>query len=111
MSKWMKKDDRVVVIAGNHKGKTGTVISRTEERVVIQGVNIRKKHIKSKDRNHPSRVLEIEMPIHISNAAICNSDGKPVKMKSRVTPEGGKELYYIDADKEVVYRQLRKNQK
>lgn len=108
MSKWIKKDDHVVVIAGNDKGKVGQVLSRQADRVIVKGVNIRKKHVKSKDRAATSRILELERAIHISNTALCNEEGKKLHVKLRVTSEGSKELFYLDGGKEVVYRKLKK---
>ena len=81
MSKWIRKGDKVVVIAGNSRGKTGEVISRTEERVIVQGINIRKKHAKRRTKAPGAEILEMEMPFHISNVALCNAEGKAVKAK------------------------------
>lgn len=108
MSKWIKKGDQVLVIAGNEKGKTGAVLSRQEERVVVKGINIRKKHIKSKERNASSRILELEMPVHISNVVLCDAEGKKIRVKPRATAGGGKELFHVDGGKEMAYRQLKK---
>lgn len=109
MSKWIKKGDKVVVIAGNEKGKTGEVILRKEDRVVIQGVNIRKKHAKRQQKAPGAEILEMEMPLNISKVALCNSDSKPIKAKVRVKKNGAKELYYLEGDKEVTLRQVRKH--
>lgn len=109
MSKWIRKGDRVVVIAGNEKGKSGAVIARSEEKVVIQGVNIRKKHAKRREKTPGTEILEIEVPVHISNVALCNSDGKAIKPKVRLNKNGEKELFYFEADKEIVLRQVRKH--
>jgi large subunit ribosomal protein L24 len=109
MSKWIKKGDKVLVIAGNDKGKTGDVISRTEERILIQGVNIRKKHAKRKTKAPGTEILEMEVPVHISNVALCNGDGNRIKVKVRQNKTGAKELYYLDGGKEVSFRQLNKN--
>ncbi len=108
MSKWIKKGDNVLIIAGNDKGKTGTVISREGDRVIVKGVNVRKKHAKSRDRSQPSSILEVERPVHISNTALCDDQGNKIYMKSRTLATGGKELYYLREDNEVVFRQLRK---
>ena len=108
MSKWIKKDDHVVVITGNDKGKVGIVLSRQGDRIIIKGVNIRKKHVKSKDRAATSRIQELEMPIHVSNAALCNEEGKKLHVKMRAASDGSKELFYLDGSKEVVYRKLKK---
>lgn len=109
MSKWIKKGDNVVVIAGNYKGKTGPVVARQGDRVVIKGINVRKKHVKSRDRSAPSSVIDIELPIHISNTALCDDQGQKIKVKCRTTSAGAKELYYVKDNKEVVHRQLRKH--
>jgi len=109
MSKWIRKGDKVVVISGNEKGKSGEVISRLKDRVIVQGVNIRKKHVKRQQKAPGAGIIEMEMALHISNVALCNMDGKPVKPKVRVTKENGKELFYLEGDKEIALRQLRKH--
>jgi large subunit ribosomal protein L24 len=67
MSKVIRRDDQVFVIAGNDKGKQGKVKSRSEDRVVVEGVNMRKKHLKPTQQMQGGRVVEMEMSIHISN--------------------------------------------
>lgn len=111
MSKWIKKDDKVLVLAGNDKGKVGTVIAKGKDRVVIQGVNMKKKHLKQKDQNSKSEIIDIEGPIHISNVAPCTAAGVPVKLKVKNTAENEKYLYYVEEGKEVVFRTLRKAKK
>lgn len=106
MSKWMKKGDKVLVIAGNEKGKTGEVLSRKGEKIRIQGVNIRKKHAKRKTRAAGSEIMELEMPIHVSNLAICDQDGKAIKLKVKSEPDGSKELYYVASGKNVTFRKI-----
>jgi large subunit ribosomal protein L24 len=108
MSKWIKKGDKVVVIAGNDKGAFGEVMSRKEDRVVVQGINIRSKHAKRRTNTQSSEILKMEKPIHISNVCICDSKGVPLKIKVRSSNKGNKELFYVEDGKEVVYRQLRK---
>lgn len=106
MSKWIKKGDNILIIAGNDKGKTGTVIARRGDRAVVKGINVRKKHVKSRDRSEPSRVVEVELPLHISNLALCDAEGNKIKVKCRTTSSGAKELYYKKENREVVHRQL-----
>lgn len=106
MSKWLKRDDKVVVITGNDKGRVGKVTSRSGDRIVVQGVNIRKRHVKKRSEETRSEIIEIERSIHISNVSACNEEEKPVRLKTRVNTEGKKEIYYLDKGKEVVYRQL-----
>jgi large subunit ribosomal protein L24 len=109
MSKWIRKGDKVVVITGNDKGKTGNVISRKEDKVIVQGINIRKKHAKRRTQASTPTILEREMPFHVSNVMICDSEGNPVKLKVRVASNGEKELFYIDQEKEILYRQVKKH--
>lgn len=107
MSKWIRKGDKVLVLAGNEKGKTGTVLSRKGERVLIQGLNVRKKHVKRKTQADRG-IIDIEVPIHVSNVAICNDEGKAVKIQVKLSGKGKKQLVYLENDKEVIYREVAK---
>lgn len=107
MSKYIKKGDKVVILAGNDRGRTGTVLRRLEDRVVIQGMNIRKKHAKRRSQVQTPTIVEMEMPMHISNVAHCDDDGKRVRVKARQNKKE-KELFYMQGDKEVVLRTLKK---
>jgi large subunit ribosomal protein L24 len=108
MSKWIRKGDRVVVIAGNEKGKTGEVLSRSEERVLIQGVNIRKKHLKRTQETQGPRIIDMEVPLHISNVALCDKEGTPLKLSVRLGDNGQRDLVYKAGTEEVVYRSVKK---
>lgn len=109
MSKWIRKGDRVVVTAGNDKGKVGTVLSRGLKRVLVQGINIRKKHMKRQQEAQPAQIVDMEVPIHISNVRICSEDGKPVKIRVKVNSDGNKELVYRLDGNEKVYRSVKKH--
>jgi large subunit ribosomal protein L24 len=88
----VKKGDRVVVIAGKDKGKTGEVIAAypREERVVVQGVNKVKKHQKPTAAN-PGGIVEQEAAIHVSNVAhIDPKDNKPTRVGVKVLEDGRK---------------------
>lgn len=67
----IKKGDNVIVIAGANKGKKGKVTKALPSlnKVVVEGVNIRKKAHKSKQKGDPSQILDISMPIHVSNVS------------------------------------------
>ncbi len=106
-NKRLREGDRVVVIAGNDKGRTGTVLSRKGDRLVVQGVNIRKKHAKKTDQG-PGRILSVEMPINASNVMLAPAGEKGVRLYARRNDAGEKELVYKDGDKEVLYRQANK---
>ncbi len=106
-NKWIRKGDKVVVIAGNEKGNVGNVRAREGDRVIIEGLNIRKKHVKPKQKMQPG-IVEMEAPMHISNISLCSEEGKPLKIKAKISKDGAKKLVYMDAGKEVVYRDLKK---
>ncbi|MCX6987852.1 MAG: 50S ribosomal protein L24 [Chlamydiae bacterium] len=108
MSKWIRKGDKVLVISGNNRGKNGEVLSVRGEKVVIQGINIRKRHMKRRAKVGAGEIIEMEKPIHISNVCLCNADGNPVKVKVRFTAQGEKQLYFIDGQTEVVHRVIKK---
>ena len=108
MSKWIRKGDKVLVTAGNEKGKTGNVIARKGERIVVQGLNIRKKHVKRKTQMDKG-IVEVEAAIHASNLAVCTDEGKRIKLKVKFSGKGKKQLVYMDKDKEVVYRDVQKD--
>ncbi|MCW5732326.1 MAG: 50S ribosomal protein L24 [Alphaproteobacteria bacterium] len=82
----IKKGDNVVVIAGRDKGKTGSVlqVNPTEMRVVVQGVNMAKRHTKPRP-GQPGGVVEKELPIHVSNVAhIDPKDNKPTRVGYKI---------------------------
>lgn len=108
MSKWIRKGDKVVVKSGNEKGRSGTVRSRKGDRVVIEGLNLRKKHVKPKSRVAQG-IVEIEVPIHVSNLSLSDESGKPVKVKVKMNKEGERQLVYLQGDKEVFYRNVKQS--
>lgn len=107
-NKTIRKGDKVIVIAGNDKGLVGTVLSRTDDRVTINGVNVRKKHIKKSQQAPQGRIIEIERPIHISNVAHCVDEQKPRKVRVGYDAEGKRLLIYREGDTEVPYRSVKK---
>ena len=79
----IKKGDSVIVIAGKDKGKSGNVLSivKNKDRVVVQGVNMIKRHRKASQEN-PGKIEEIEASLHISNISHVDPDnGKPTRVK------------------------------
>ena len=79
----IKVGDNVRVITGSNKGKEGKVIKvlRNENKVVIDGVNIVKKHLKPNRTNETGGILEVEAPIHISNVKIASKESKKKETK------------------------------
>ena len=70
------KGDMVKVISGNDKGKTGRVIKvfPGKDRIIVEGINIVKKHSRPSQENPQGAILEKEMSIHISNVMYLNGD-------------------------------------
>jgi large subunit ribosomal protein L24 len=88
----IKKGDNVVVISGRDKGRTGEVLRvfPTEGRVVVQGVNIARRHTKPR-MGEPGGIIEKELALHISNVAhVDPGSGKPTRIGYRVLDDGRK---------------------
>jgi large subunit ribosomal protein L24 len=70
----IKKNDMVMVVAGNDKGKTGKVLKVNPKllRIIIEGVNLRKRHTKPTQKNPQGGIIEKEAPIHVSNVMILD---------------------------------------
>ena len=84
----IKVGDNVRVITGTNKGKEGKVLKifRKEGRVVIDGVNVVKKHVKPNRTNETGGILEVEAPIHISNVKVLSKETKKEeKVKAKTT--------------------------
>ena len=88
-----KTGDKVVVIAGSNKGKQGTItkVLRDENRVIIEGVNVRKKHIKPQGGNAGS-IVEMEAPIHASNVMILDPKTKKGTRIGHTVDKQGKKI-------------------
>ena len=72
MSRKIKKGDRVVVISGGNVGQSGTVLQvhRKLDRVIVENINMRKKHERKSQDNPEGAIVEREMPMHISNVML-----------------------------------------
>lgn len=79
----IKVNDNVLVIAGKDKGKTGKVIKtlKNENKVVVEGINISKRHTKPRTNNDKGGIFDIEMPIHVSN--VKKVDEKETKKSTK----------------------------
>lgn len=81
------KNDSVVIISGNDKGKTGKVLKvfPKENKVIIEGVNLRKRHTKPTQKNPQGGIVEKEAPIQVSNIMILDPKTKePTRIGSKV---------------------------
>lgn len=83
----IKKNDNVIVISGNYKGKTGKVLKvfKNEDRVIVEGVNLRKRHTKPSQKNPQGGINEKEAPIHVSNVMIIDpKTGKGTRIGKKI---------------------------
>ncbi|MEW6635940.1 MAG: 50S ribosomal protein L24 [Actinomycetota bacterium] len=88
----IKRGDTVVVISGKEKGKRGEVerVLPRENRVVVQGVNVRTRHARP-SQNNPDGLYTFEAPIHVSNVMLVDPDtGEPTRVGYRFTDSGEK---------------------
>lgn len=81
----LKVGDRVKVIAGKEKGKEGMIIRtlRKENRVIIEGLNLVKKHVKPSGEDQVGGIVEREAPIHVSNVKLVESKPKKTETKTQ----------------------------
>jgi large subunit ribosomal protein L24 len=79
----IKKGDRVVVLSGKDKGKTGEVTKSfpKELKVVVSGVNVATRHRKPSQANPQGGLEKVEAPLHVSKVALATSDGKPTRVR------------------------------
>ena len=83
----VKKGDTVQVLSGNDKAKTGEVLEvlPKTEKVIVKGVNVRKKHVKPRKQGEESGIIPVECPIHMSKVnVVCPKCGKVTKVGYRV---------------------------
>lgn len=83
----IRKNDNVVVIAGNDRGKTGKVLKvfPKNSRIIIEGINLRKRHTKPNQKNPQGGILEKEAPIHVSNVMILDpTNNEPTRIGSQI---------------------------
>ena len=103
MAAKIKKGDRVVVLAGKDKGKTGDVLQvyPKESRVIVSGVNIVKRHTAPSQMN-AGGIVEKEAPLHVSNVAHADpKDGKPTRVGFKVL-EGDRKVRFAKRSGEVI---------
>jgi large subunit ribosomal protein L24 len=83
----IKKDDTVLVTKGKYRGKTGKILRAIpkENRVVVEGVNIVKKHTRPRKTGEKGKILEISAPIQVSSVKlICPKCKKPTKIQYKI---------------------------
>ncbi|MEI7572210.1 MAG: 50S ribosomal protein L24 [Phenylobacterium sp.] len=102
MAAKIKKGDRIVVLAGKDKGRQGSVLKviPKEDRVVVEGINMIKRHTRATQADPQGGILSREAALHVSNVAIVDSKGKPTRVGFRV--EDGKKVRVAKTTGEVI---------
>ena len=97
----IRKGDKVVVLTGKDKGRTGEVIQvmPKEDRAVVRGVNMVKRH-QRQTQSQEAGIINKEASLHISNIAIADKDGKPTRVGFKV--EDGKKVRVAKRSGEVI---------
>ena len=99
----IKKGDKVIVITGADKGKTG-VVQRAYpklEKVVVEGINVKKKHRKPTQQNPEGAILDIYAPIHVSNVSLIDPKTKKAT-RVGIKEVKGKKVRYAKKSGEVI---------
>lgn len=93
MAARIRSGDTIVVLTGKDKGKSGTVrqVLPRENRVIVEGINIVKRHTKTRGPGQPGGIIQKEAPLHVSNVAIADpASGKPTRVGFRIEADGTK---------------------
>ena len=103
MAAKIKKGDRVVVLTGRDKGKTGSVtkVWPKECRVLVEGLNIVQRHTRPTQLDPQGGIKNKEAPLHLSNVAVVDSNGKPTRVGFRV--DGDKKVRFAKSTGEVIH--------
>ncbi|UVA79226.1 50S ribosomal protein L24 [Pandoraea commovens] len=97
----IRKGDQVIVLTGKDKAKRGTVLAVDGDKLVIEGVNVAKKHVKPNPmKGTQGGVVDKTMPIHVSNVALVDANGKPSRVGIKV--EDGKKVRFLKTTGAVV---------
>ena len=87
----LKKGDRVTVICGKDKGKEGKITKILDDKVIVEGINMIKKHLKPKNNNGTGEIVDRESPIHVSNVMIIDpKTKKPTRVGHKIDTKGNK---------------------
>ena len=102
MAAKIKKGDRVQVLAGKDKGRQGNVLKvlPKEDRVVVEGLNMVQRHTRPSQMDPQGGIKNKEAPLHVSNVAVVDSNGKATRVGFRV--EGDKKVRFAKTTGEVI---------
>ena len=97
----IRKGDQVIVLTGKDKAKRGTVLAVDGDKLVVEGVDVAKKHVKPNPmKGTQSGMVDKTMPIHVSNVALVDANGKPSRVGIKV--EDGKKVRFLKTTGAVV---------
>lgn len=100
----IKKGDNVIVIAGKNKGKKGKVarVLRDLDRVVVEGVNLMKRRIRSRRAGEKGQVVDVAAPLHASNVMLfCEKCGAGRRIRKEINKKGDKVKVCVKCGKEI----------
>jgi large subunit ribosomal protein L24 len=106
-TKKIRKGDKVMAISGEYRGQVGNVLSIVGSKAIVQGLNVRKKHVKPSEQHQRGGIIEMEKPIPLCKLKVCIDD-HPVKLKVRHV-EGERQFFYKLNGEEVLYRAVKKS--
>ncbi|PCJ29112.1 MAG: 50S ribosomal protein L24 [Moraxellaceae bacterium] len=99
----IKKDDEVIVITGKDKGKKGKVLKVLEEKLIVSGINIVKRHTKpNPNKGEQGGIVEKEAAIQVSNVAIYNPQTQKADRVGFKVQEDGNKVRYFKSTNEVI---------
>ena len=103
MAAKIKKGDRVVILAGKDKGRSGQVtrVMPKEGRVIVAGLNLVRRHTRPSQADPQGGIKSKEASVHVSNVAFADSNGKPTRVGFRV--EEGKKVRFAKTTGEVIH--------
>ena len=110
MAVHIKKGDTVEIISGDHKGATGRVLRvyRGKNKVLVQGHNVAKKHVRPSQKNPQGGRISVEQPIHMSNVLPVNpKSSKGSRVSYTVDADGGKKRVAVDGTEISVIRRVK----
>jgi large subunit ribosomal protein L24 len=110
MASHIKKGDIVEIISGDHKGATGRVLRviPDKHRVVVQGHNIAKKHVRPSRKNPQGGRISVEQPIHMSNVLPVNpKSSRGSRVRYKVNKDGGKKRLAVDGTEIGVIKKIK----
>jgi large subunit ribosomal protein L24 len=100
----IRRDDTVVIITGKDRGKKGKVRRAfpDEDRVVVEGLNMIKRHSRARRATRQAGIIELEAPIHVSDVMlVCNKCGNPTRISFRFLDDG-KKVRICNSCREVI---------